>query len=268
MSELTNALNRIIKYLKQNNPEAASWLQPGLSKEEITEIVTDLPFELPQELYELYQWRNGREITDDNCRRGFKYGFIFYADMSYRLCSLKEAVINYKKAQKYNLNRNSLEIFDFFSESTGYFNKDSKRIIFYNSGDWEDGSNSYQYTNLTNMMLTIAEGYETEVYGKHHYINDLQNYVLASTKIWWKYNSGIGDLLLNSLQNNWGYLGDLQYDIIAFKEYRVVPTLIGILQAPASKLIHPSIYQYDRIAIETLGDLKDIRAVEPIIKIL
>ena len=65
------------------------------------------------------------------------------------------------------------------------------------------------------MMLTIAEGYETEVYGKHHYINDLQNYVLASTKIWWKYNSGIGDLLLNSLQNNWGYLGDLQYDIIA-----------------------------------------------------
>jgi HEAT repeat protein len=121
-------------------------------------------------------------------------------------------------------------------------------------------------------MLTIAEGYETEVYDKHHYINDLQNYVLASTKIWWKYNSGIGDLLLNSLQNNWVYLGDLQYDIIAFKEYRVVPTLIGILQAPASKLIHPSIYQEDpilrTIAIETLGVLKDIRAVEPIIKIL
>lgn len=272
MSKLTNALNRIIKYLEQNNPEAASWLQPGLSEQEITEIVTDLPFELPQELYELYQWRNGREITKDNYEQGFKYGFIFYADVSYRLCSIKEVVNNYKKAQKYNLNENSLGIFDFFSESTGYSYKDSKRIIFENSSDRENGGNSYQYTNLTNMMLTIAEGYETEVYGKHHYINDLQNYVLASTKIWWKYNSGIGDLLLNTLQNNWGYLGGLQYDIIAFKEYRVVPILIEILQAPASKLPDPSIYQYDRIlrriAIETLGYLQDIRAVEPIIKIL
>ena len=100
MSELTNALNIIIIYLEQNNPEAASWLQPGLSKEEITEIVTDLPFELPQELYELYQWRNGREITDDNCKRGFKYGFIFYADISYLLRPLqKRLLINYKKTQ-------------------------------------------------------------------------------------------------------------------------------------------------------------------------
>jgi cell wall assembly regulator SMI1 len=54
MSTLTDALERILNWLRANYPEAASSLQPGLSYEDITAKVADLPFNLPQEVYELY----------------------------------------------------------------------------------------------------------------------------------------------------------------------------------------------------------------------
>ena len=34
-------------------------LQPGLSYEEIDSRVADLPFKLPEEVYQLYRWKNG-----------------------------------------------------------------------------------------------------------------------------------------------------------------------------------------------------------------
>lgn len=60
MLPLTNALERILKVWKQNgNQEAISNLQSGLSDTDIEEIVRNLPFKLPLEVRELYQWRNG-----------------------------------------------------------------------------------------------------------------------------------------------------------------------------------------------------------------
>ena len=59
MSNLTEALNRIRNWQQQNGYEAASKLLPGLSHSEIQELSKPLPIELPTEVYELYQWRNG-----------------------------------------------------------------------------------------------------------------------------------------------------------------------------------------------------------------
>ncbi|MCU0536836.1 MAG: SMI1/KNR4 family protein [Hydrococcus sp. Prado102] len=61
MSTLTDALERIFNWLRANHQEAASSLQPGLSYEEIEAKLAHLPFRLPQEVYELYQWRNGMD---------------------------------------------------------------------------------------------------------------------------------------------------------------------------------------------------------------
>ena len=66
-----------------------------------------------------------------------------------------------------------------------------------------------------------------------------------------------------------------EYDLLLFKDPRVVLILIEILQAPSSQIeqfnIH-NIYKYGRIlktqAIETLGYLKNTRAIKPIIEIL
>ncbi|MBW4598631.1 MAG: hypothetical protein KME29_03220 [Calothrix sp. FI2-JRJ7] len=64
MTELINALERILKWTKQHRPRYVDYLQPGLSRGEIEDLVKDLPFQIPLEVYELYQWRNGARDGD------------------------------------------------------------------------------------------------------------------------------------------------------------------------------------------------------------
>ncbi|BAY87248.1 PBS lyase HEAT-like repeat protein [Calothrix parasitica NIES-267] len=59
MTTIKNNLKRIWDCIEQKAPEVKDLFQPGLKSEEIDEITKDLPFNLPQEVYELYQWRNG-----------------------------------------------------------------------------------------------------------------------------------------------------------------------------------------------------------------
>ncbi|MGB3755121.1 MAG: HEAT repeat domain-containing protein [Rivularia sp. (in: cyanobacteria)] len=66
MSTLTNALNRIVACWKKNgNEKRVHHLMPGLSYAEIEELVQDLPIQLPPEIFELYQWRNGSKYAED-----------------------------------------------------------------------------------------------------------------------------------------------------------------------------------------------------------
>lgn len=68
MSALTNALERILNWWKKNGyEEVVSNLQSGLNSAEIEEIVKYLPFKLPHEVWEIYQWRNGSR--DDSTLR-------------------------------------------------------------------------------------------------------------------------------------------------------------------------------------------------------
>jgi cell wall assembly regulator SMI1 len=57
MSELTLALERISTWYQEK--ESRAIFQPGLSRSEIDNLVKDLQFFVPDELYELYQWCNG-----------------------------------------------------------------------------------------------------------------------------------------------------------------------------------------------------------------
>ena len=59
MSEITEALQRIEVWLQNHMPNRAAELRPGLTRNEINELVKDLPFNLPDEVYELYQWHDG-----------------------------------------------------------------------------------------------------------------------------------------------------------------------------------------------------------------
>jgi hypothetical protein len=59
MSELKEALEFIAKWVQQNIPTHPAVMNQGLSREEINSKVKDLEFNLPEEIYELYQWRNG-----------------------------------------------------------------------------------------------------------------------------------------------------------------------------------------------------------------
>lgn len=161
MSALTDALNRIMEWLQQNSPTCASGFLPGLSPEEIEQKLGELPFCVSCEVYELYQWRNG---ANKGC------GVFVY----HHLLDLETAL------------RDSQGINDSFWLETREGNGDPKYLflIFDFNGEYfavpgndrlndtapifhvgcDDGSLSFAFTNLTNMMLAIAECYETGVY--------------------------------------------------------------------------------------------------------
>ncbi|MEH1934323.1 MAG: hypothetical protein V7L14_11495 [Nostoc sp.] len=90
MSLLTDALDRILNWLQQKKPFYASSLQPGLVYEEIEEKVKSLPFRLPREVYELYQWRNGMCCIG----KGEKIAQFFHG---YTFLSLENAIDQYNQ---------------------------------------------------------------------------------------------------------------------------------------------------------------------------
>ncbi|NJR66480.1 MAG: SMI1/KNR4 family protein [Leptolyngbyaceae cyanobacterium CRU_2_3] len=58
-SLLIQALERIFCCIEAKAPRLAPSLQPGLTREQIETQLQVLPFRLPEEVYQLYQWRNG-----------------------------------------------------------------------------------------------------------------------------------------------------------------------------------------------------------------
>jgi SMI1 / KNR4 family (SUKH-1) len=63
MSELTSALERIGAWYQEK--QSRSVFQPGLSRSAINDLVKDLAFPIPEEVYELYEWCNGSPDDSD-----------------------------------------------------------------------------------------------------------------------------------------------------------------------------------------------------------
>ncbi len=63
MSELTSALERINAWYQEK--QTRSVFQPGLPRNVINNLVKDLPFSVPEELCELYEWCNGSSEDSD-----------------------------------------------------------------------------------------------------------------------------------------------------------------------------------------------------------
>ena len=59
MSALTAALEKLSKQLDEKGLHTMERMQPGLSRAEIVELTKPLPFALPEEAVELFEWRNG-----------------------------------------------------------------------------------------------------------------------------------------------------------------------------------------------------------------
>jgi hypothetical protein len=186
MSILTEALERIFKHFQQHRPELASLFKPGLTIGEIQSQMENLPFRLSEEIYELYQWRNGVDFRN------------FYASVASVSCNpypdinfipglhflpLEEAIEGYKEFEEgkedfgsyYTYNTDDIEIIQkpwfpiFDAEDLGCL------LVFGNSVHVKDLPLMYcdlgqgylpevQYTNLTSFMLVVAECYETNAY--------------------------------------------------------------------------------------------------------
>jgi hypothetical protein len=167
MSDVSDACDRILECLQQLKEWDAQRFQPGLSRQEIEEKSRELVFPLPQEVYELYQWRNGNPWS--NC-------FIF---ANYWMLSLEDAM------DAYCLRGSFADIRDLYFDCDDYESKDDNYFwnrhwfpIFRGRDEhrfWavELGQASAAildvspgefciklYPSLTNMLLAEAECYE------------------------------------------------------------------------------------------------------------
>jgi hypothetical protein len=161
MSKLTNALNRIKAWLNNNYPAISDNITPGLNTEQIQEYITELPFSLPQEICELYQWSRGH--TEETLTNNIFCGM--------NLCSLDRAIKifptfddEFEECSRKYMRKQLFPIFSL------------ENIFLCVIGDWDENYSSpiifvseinditHRYVDLTNMMLTLAECFEESVF--------------------------------------------------------------------------------------------------------
>jgi hypothetical protein len=270
MSSLTEAIHRIIKCLQQDESKLASSLMPGITRAEIEKKVKDLPLQLPQEIWEIYQTIRGfnRERLYDNLSQQTEPNMFIFD--GYALLSLEEVVEIYNEKQKllnqyYDSARdcyssNWIQIFFcYICENEGYVvideNPESCSVIFMCKRE----EKREQYTSLTSMMLTLAEFYES---GYRNNLSQKEFY-----EIWRKYNSSLVDAVLTKLTDEISYesLVEIAADLMKFKDASAVEPLIRILQKPAS---NSDDLGRQELAARILGEIGDTRAVEPLIHAL
>ena len=240
-SPLTKALNRILHWLEQNRADYIKYLQPGLSKGDIDNLVQDLPFQLPSEVYDLYQWKNGAllpKLPEDHYL--YEKGLIFKPSWSFR--PLQEVVEicleNFNKEKLFDsyinffpdgkVFRNKFDILPIFY-TISYYNIDDycsgslwinqeqglNPVIF---NDFQEGENVLEkYSSLTSMMLTIAECYEVGIYDQYYF----GKYDESENIIWRKYNYDLREFALQVLQEKscsrkaWTYI---VYELVDSKD--------------------------------------------------
>lgn len=159
MSELTSALERIAAWYQKNMPQSCPVFQLGISRTDINELVKDLEFLVPDEVYELYEWCNGSS----------EERIVFH---SYHLLPLNQAV-NLRKG-KYGLNYGDdcmrddpswFPLFELWSTHAFYVvilgAKEKSQVQMY---DPECNDYDIRYESLTDMLVDSAEWLEAAQY--------------------------------------------------------------------------------------------------------
>ncbi|PSF39105.1 hypothetical protein C7H19_03395 [Aphanothece hegewaldii CCALA 016] len=190
-----------LKLLGNDRHEVLLKLNPGLSNQEIDVITKDLPFKIPCELYELYQWKNGtssQEAIDGldwifDVGQGWNYHSGFY------LVPLQEVVEEYLERQELyinslyfdhnTINNIGLRLFKSSDCNEGYIIIDENQIIkvrfhsFKGGGDYTIAI----FPDLTAMMQTVADCYEQAYYRQSDGYLNYDGKI--AREIWQKYNS-------------------------------------------------------------------------------
>ncbi len=189
MSNLTIALDRIMNWLQHNQPNFSASFLPGLTDEQIMQIIEYLPYSLPEEIYELYRWRNGTRQRQE---------ILFYPSMAF--LPLEDALVVGKETidlderTEYKLRFEGQRLFPFLDNegdicAVAVNNKKQKAspIISIPS---EYNECHKCYNSLTSMMQTIAECYETGAYYlvKEVFVEEDKN---KSLQLFHKYNPEI-----------------------------------------------------------------------------
>ncbi|MEM9925407.1 MAG: hypothetical protein AAF915_16915 [Cyanobacteria bacterium P01_D01_bin.50] len=201
MSVLTDSLQQIQTWLENNFPRAAENITSGLNTLEIESKIENLPFSLPEEVYELYQYTRGHSLDTQNIDTD-----IFGADDGMALNSLEYAMEIFlgfeDEISECAVNYIGKPLFPIFGTDATFL-----CIV----GDWENKTpspivyvseiveTSHRYVSLTSMMLTAAESLQANALDfnrESYYKWDEQKYA----EIYLKHNSNILELSVNRLK--------------------------------------------------------------------
>ncbi|MBV6628163.1 MAG: SMI1/KNR4 family protein [Rivularia sp. (in: Bacteria)] len=182
MSLVRTTSERVEKWLKLNQPSVASFPYPGLTSQEIQDLTKNLPFKLPKEVQELYQWHNGT-------RHGHGF-FPFHVFYSLEEClGFNQSIVDYwDDAQSMSLHSLILFSIDksFFFTVGSCEEKESSSIWVMHMGN----EPVVCFQSLTHLLLMMAECYKTGAY----YVNDkgyLEEDTAKSTLVFKIYNPDI-----------------------------------------------------------------------------
>ncbi len=277
MTVLTDALERIIGWYGRHLPDIADSFLPGLSDNEIQEHLNDTGISLPEEIYELYRWRNG--TTEEVGSIG-----IVFPTMS--LLPLEESLERYNELIQisYALDDNDPikfegdRLFPFLESDGDYLavpvakeSKISSRILWIPS---ELTDIRLMYSSLTSMMLTLAECYDVGAY----YLNDeglIEGIDERVAEVVRKHNADINEEILAQAQSLLTQEITLTREVTSrlfntlgaltrFKDPRAIDLLVDTLYAH----IHSTDQKSERICFEitmVLGYWYDPRVVPPLI---
>ncbi|MEH2435149.1 MAG: SMI1/KNR4 family protein [Nostoc sp.] len=171
MSKLTDELQYILNWLKSTNHDFFDCYNPGLTRQQIDEITKDLPFRLSEEVYELYQWRNG--TADLGYNNGYLPLYFLFpeqlrADVICSFCSLQDSVYIYKTIREATSdeywNQKWFPIAEYESRKMLYVvgDLDPSPVYLWDVGCLEDSVIIYK--NLISMISVIAECCEFGLY--------------------------------------------------------------------------------------------------------
>jgi hypothetical protein len=170
MTKLFNALFRIQNWLRQNYSDGSDALKPGLSLDEIESKLQQIPYKLPLEVHELYQWSSGSEVNDAAFLFG-SYEPKLLLELDNAIEIAKSPIFNHEH-EEVDLQYGGKRLFPVFEFEGSYL-----CVV----GDWDDSYTSpmvmisdiceiyTEYTSLTNMMNEIADLYE----GNNCFIDEL-----------------------------------------------------------------------------------------------
>lgn len=200
MSALKETLDRIRYWFQENHPPRIVSLTSGLSSSQINAVLSTLPFQVSKEVKELYEWSNGYPNDYPLNTWIFDRMSLLNLDSAVQQAqtwaeeSCEEAAIRY-------MGKSLFPIFEAETDNLAIVATNNQQETSPIIRISQDGGIFLQftYTSLTNMMLTLAESYETGGFfiGSNGYVEEDEKKYAAAYR---KYNLGVVDLALERFQ--------------------------------------------------------------------
>ncbi|OUL24952.1 SMI1/KNR4 family protein [Nostoc sp. 106C] len=273
MSDIKNALERIYAWFRENHPAKIASLTSGLSPLEIDNLLSTISFKVSQEVREIYQWSNGYSIDGCTDNRIFYPMFLLSLESGVKEAKTwveehQEIALMYKYAGKPVLPICMSDI-EFLAVVAIDDEQATSPVIHIS----EIVEISLQYTNLTAMLLTLAESYETGglFISRKGYIEKNEKKYAAAYR---NYNSRITDLALERFlkifpeDSSWQTLQLLHNDLSMSNSYGIEIPLNSLKTKVVNTLLNLLQDEKDDSGFSVVLVLEQLRAVDALIQIL